>query len=95
MINSALGSVFSVVAVYNGPALHLTRMEDHQGRPIRTQGSTPVNYRKVPSSTQQAFYEVHKLSKQINRAAEVPQHKRVAQGNHTSDRVMTTVSPRK
>lgn len=42
-------------AVYNGLEQHLTRMEAHQGRPIRTEGSTLVNYCKVPSSTQWAF----------------------------------------
>lgn len=86
---------FVLSAVYNGPGQHLTGMEAHQGRPIRTSGSTLVNYCKVPSSTQWAFYEVHQLSKQINRTFMVPQHNHEAQGNHSSRRVIVAVSTRK
>lgn len=82
-------------AVHNGPGQHLTRMEAHQGRPIRTEGSTLVNYCKVPSSTQWAFYEVHRLSKQINRTSMVPKHNYVAQGNRISGRVIAAVDTRK
>lgn len=58
--------------IYNVPGQHLTRTEAHQGGPIRSEGSALVNYRKVPSSTQWAFYEAQQLGKQINRISTVP-----------------------
>lgn len=95
MHQKVCSSLFAVVAVNNGPVQHLSRMETHQSRLIRSEGSALVIYCKVPGLTQQVFYEVRQLSKQINHTAVVSQNKHAAQSNHISDRMIATVSIRK